>query len=132
MSNRLNASRNRHSAIKVENNMSKYSKQKKSKYSTKKKSKLADGHSDPVVCGWTQWIEPREAALLSQMLGPIHFVIKNHGPCNVMLMAHHGDLMELPPGKTRATYARGTITVENRGDKLVLIEFQFLPILIKA
>ena len=29
---------------------------------------------------WTQWIEPRGAALLSKTLGPIHFVIKNREP----------------------------------------------------
>jgi hypothetical protein len=45
-----------------------------------------------------------------------------------MLMAQQGDLMDLPPGAVRATYARGTITVENRGGKSVLIEFDFLPI----
>jgi len=89
--------------------------------------------SDPLVSGqfWTQWIEPRSAAFLSQMLGPVYFVVKNHGPHNILLAAHHGDLMEIPPGAVRATYARGTITVENRGDKAVRIEFQFLTILLK-
>ncbi len=103
------------------------------KSSKQKKSKLADRGSDPVVSGrfWTQWIEPKGAALLSQMLGPVYFVVKNHGPNNVMLVAHDGDLMELSPGKVRATYARGTITVENRGEKPVLIEFEFLPIYLK-
>jgi hypothetical protein len=69
--------------------------------------------------------------LLAQMLGPVYFVMKNHGSNNVMLNAHQGDLKEVPPGAVRATYARGTITIENLGDKPVLIEFQFLPILIK-
>jgi hypothetical protein len=45
-----------------------------------------------------------------------------------MLMAQHGDLMDLAPGAERATYAYGTINVENRGEKPVLIEFDFLPI----
>ena len=80
---------------------------------------------------WTQWIEPKGAALLSQTLGPIHFVIKNHGPHPIWLVAQQGDLMDLSPGAVRATYARGTITVENRGEKSVLIEFEFLPIYIK-
>jgi len=102
------------------------------KRSRQKKSKLAD-RGNPVVSGrfWTQLIEPRGAAFLSQMLGPVYFVVKNHGPSSVMLSAHQGDLKEVPPGAVRATYARGTITVENLGDKPVLIEFEFLPIFIK-
>ena len=80
---------------------------------------------------WTQWINPNGAAFLSQTLGPIHFVIKNHGPHTIRLVAHQGDLMDLPPGAVRATYARGTITVENSGEKPVLIEFEFLPIYLK-
>jgi hypothetical protein len=80
---------------------------------------------------WTQWIRPKGAALLSQMLGPVYFVVKNHGANNVMLVAHHGDLIELPAGAVRATYARGTITVENKGEKPALIEFEFMPIHLK-
>jgi hypothetical protein len=76
---------------------------------------------------WTQWIKPKGAALLSQMSGPIYFVIKNCGSNDVFLMAQHGDLMDLPPGAVRATYACGTITVENRGEESALIEFEFLP-----
>ena len=60
--------------------------------------------------------------------GAIYFVVKNCGPNNVMLMAQNGDLMDLAPGAVRATYAHGTINVENRGEKPVLIEFDFLPI----
>ena len=117
----------------METKLPKYPRKKKSKYSKRKKSKLADRGSDPIVNGqfWLQWIEPRGAALLSQMLGPVYFVMKNRGPNSVMLIAQQGDLMEIPPGAVRATYARGTITVENRGDKPVLIQFQFLPIAIK-
>jgi hypothetical protein len=44
---------------------------------------------------WTQWIQPKGAALLSEMLGPVYFVVKNHGANNVMLMANQGDLMDL-------------------------------------
>ena len=69
--------------------------------------------------------------MLSQTLGPIHFVIKNHGAYPIWLVAQQGDLMDLSPGAVRATYARGTITVENRGEKWVLIEFEFLPIYLK-
>ncbi len=79
---------------------------------------------------WTQWIEPKAAALLSQVLGPIYFVVKNHGRNNVILMAQHGDLMGLSPGAVRATYARGTITVESRGENPALIGFEFIPIFI--
>jgi hypothetical protein len=88
------------------------------------------GPNDPTG-KWTQWIKPKGAALLSQMLGPVYFVVKNHGSNNVMLNAHYGDLMDLSPGAVRATYARGTITVENRGEKPALIEFEFLPIYLK-
>ena len=78
---------------------------------------------------WTQWIEPKGAALLSQTLRPSHFVIKNHGPSGVKLLAEYGDLMDLGPGQVRATYANGTVTVQNRGEKSMLIEFEFLPLL---
>ena len=80
---------------------------------------------------WTQWVQPQGAALLSEMLGPVYFVVKNHGSNNVMLMANQGDLMDLSPGAVRATYARGTIRVENRGVKPALIEFDFVPIFLK-
>jgi len=102
-----------------------------------KKAKMAklagngEGPDRPSGRFWTQWIEPRGAALLSQMLGPVYFVVKNHGSNNVMLIAQDGDLMDLSPGAVRATYARGTITVENRGEKPALIEFEFLPIFLK-
>jgi hypothetical protein len=102
-----------------------------------KKSKTAKltgnggGPDKPNGRHWTQWIKPKGAALLSQMLGPIYFVVKNHGSNNVLLMAQRGDLMDLSPGAVRATYAHGTITVENRGEKPALIEFEFIPILIK-
>jgi hypothetical protein len=77
---------------------------------------------------WTQWIEPKGAALLSETLGPCYFVIKNHGPDGITLVAGQGDLMDLPAGKVRATYAHGTIRAENKNEKSVLIEFDFLPI----
>ena len=95
-------------------------------------AKLPDavtGADSPSGRFWTQWIKPRGSAFLAQMLGPVYFVIKNHGSNNVMLTAHHGDLMDISPGAVRATYAHGTITVENRGEDPALIEFDFLPIL---
>jgi hypothetical protein len=96
-----------------------------------KKAKIADhggGSDGPTGRFWTKWIEPKGAALLSQTLGSCYFVIKNHGPNDIKLVAHHGDLMDLSPGEVRATYAHGTITVENNGKKSVLIEFEFLPL----
>ena len=64
----------------------------------------------------------------SETLGPFYFVVKNYCPDGIMLVAQHGDLMDLPPGKVRATYGHGTFRVENRGEKSTLIEFDFLPI----
>ena len=99
--------------------------------SSKKVRKIAGhggGPEGPTGRFWTQRIEPRRAALLSETLGPCYFVIKNHGPDGIMLVAGYGDLMDLPAGAVRATYADGTIRAENRGEKSVLIEFDFLPI----
>lgn len=94
-----------------------------------KRANLADGGgSGGPTKGWTQRIEPRGAALLSETLGACYFVIKNHGPGSVALVAGHGDLMDLAPGAVRASYAHGTIRVENRSEKSALIEFDFLPI----
>jgi hypothetical protein len=102
------------------------------KMTTSKKVRKIAGHGGgpegPSGRFWTQWIEPKGAALLSQTLGPVYFIVKNCGSNNVMLMAQNGDLMDLGPGAVRATYAHGTVTVENRGKKSVLIEFDFLPI----
>ena len=66
--------------------------------------------------------------LLAQTLMPCHFVVKNHGPESLRLVAQNGDLMDLPSGKVRATYAHRTVTVENRSEKWVLIEFDFVPV----
>jgi hypothetical protein len=89
------------------------------------------GPDEPNYRHWTQWIEPKGAALLSETLRPVHFVVKNLGSNNVLVAAEHGDLMELSPGVARATYARGTIRVENLGEKPALIEFEFQPIFLK-
>jgi hypothetical protein len=80
---------------------------------------------------WTQWIKPKGAALLAETLGRAHFVIKNHGPNGVRLVATHGDLMDLPAGAVRATYAHGIVRVENWSEDSVLVEFDFLPLHIK-
>jgi hypothetical protein len=78
---------------------------------------------------WTQWIEPKRVAYISETLMPVHFVIKNHGPGPVFLVAAQGKRMDLLPDSVHATYACGTIWVENRDEKLgALIEFDFLPI----
>jgi hypothetical protein len=76
---------------------------------------------------WT--IEPKGAALISETLMPVHFVIKNHGPGPVFLVAAQGKRMDLGPDAVHVTYACGTVWVENRDEKLgALIEFDFLPI----
>jgi len=77
---------------------------------------------------WTQWIPPKGAALISQILMPCHFVIKNHASHSVHLVAQYGDLMDLVPGAVRATYAQDTIRVENNNaESWALIEFDFYP-----
>jgi hypothetical protein len=80
---------------------------------------------------WTQRIEPKGAALLAETLGRVYFVIKNHGPNGVFLVAAHGDAMDLPSGAVRATYAHGIIQVVNKSEDPVLVEFEFLPIFLK-
>jgi hypothetical protein len=95
------------------------------KQHVKTKPKFAT-HSAPSKDHWVQTIEPRRAALLSETVGPCYFVIKNHGPGGIMLVAAYGDQMDLPAGQVRATYAQGTIRVENHGDEAVLVEFDFL------
>ena len=94
----------------------------------KKVTRVNDGRRDGPSGIWSQWIRPKGAALLSETLGPCHFVLKNCGLNNIFLMAQHGDLMDLCPGDVRATYANGIIRVENRGEKSVRIEFEFLPL----
>jgi hypothetical protein len=61
-------------------------------------------------------------------LKPCIFVVKNHGPNNVRVVAEYGDQMDLAPGTVRATYTAGKVTVENMGEALVTIEFDFLPV----
>jgi hypothetical protein len=89
------------------------------------------GREGPGGGFWTQRIEPKGTAFLSQTLMPCHFVIKNHGSANMRLVAQQGDHMDLPPGAVRATYAHGSITVENPSDEAAHIEFEILPILRK-
>jgi hypothetical protein len=94
-----------------------------------KKAKLTgnDGPPDGPSGHWIQRIPPKGAALLAQMMGRCRFIIKNHGPESVKLVAAQGDLMDLPAGAVRATYAADLIRVENNSEKSVLIEFDFLP-----
>jgi hypothetical protein len=80
---------------------------------------------------WTIPINPHEAALIAQTLRPCHLVIQNHGPGEIWLVAGDGDLMDLPAGNLRATYVRGTLTVEVRDDKPALIELEFFPVFFK-
>jgi hypothetical protein len=115
-----------HAAINMERKMSTAKKAKKANL-----TRRGGGPEEPSGKFWAQWIEPKGAALLSQMLGPCYFVVKNLGPGNIWLAADYGDLMDVRAGHVRATYARGTITVENRGEEAVLIEFEFLPIYLK-
>ena len=83
---------------------------------------VASGH-------WTQTIEPKRAAFISENLMPVHFVVKNHGPVSVFLVAEHGKQMDLGPDAVHATYASGKVWVENRDEKSgAMIEFDFLPI----
>ena len=103
-----------------------------SKSSKKVKKAKLKGHGrrpeDPTGRFWTQWIEPNGVAFLAQALTPCHFHIKNHGSESVRLFAEQGVRMDLSAGKVHATYAAGAITVENRSEKWVLIEFEFVPI----
>jgi hypothetical protein len=113
-------------AIKQENN-------KMSKSSKKVKRAKLSGHGRGLEGStgrfWTQWIEPKRVAFISENLMPVHLVIKNHGPGPVFLAAEQGKQMDLGPGAVHATYACGTVWVENRDEKSsVLIEFDFLPI----
>jgi hypothetical protein len=78
---------------------------------------------------WNVWVTRERAGLFAQMLRPCHVVVQNHGPAPVRLVAQDGDLMDLPPGCLRATYVRGTLIVEVRGEDPALIELEFLPLL---
>ena len=101
----------------------------KGKRTTKATNNPSTGNG--AIGHWNQWIAPKGAALLAEALGRVHFVIKNHGPNGVFLVAAHGDAMDLPSGAVRATYAHGTVRVENDSEDPVLVEFEFLPILLK-
>jgi hypothetical protein len=80
---------------------------------------------------WTVLVKPMDSAFIAQMLRPCHLIIKNHGPGNVMLHAHDGDLMDLNPGNLRATYVSGEITVKSTENESALIELELLPIFLK-
>ena len=104
-----------------------------SKSSKKVKKAKLSGHSrgpkGPTGKFWTQWIEPKRTAFISENLMPVLFVIKNRGPAPVFLVAEHGKQMDVGPDAVHATYAWGKVWVENRDEKsAALIEFDFLPI----
>jgi len=80
---------------------------------------------------WTQVIARGSPALLSERGVRCYFVLKNHGPDAVFLVAEHGEHFDLSPGAVRVTYAHGIIRVEDRGEKSALIEFDLLPLHIK-
>ena len=78
---------------------------------------------------WTQWIEPRKVVLLALRVPRSILIIKNHGPESAQLLAENGDQAVIVPGAVRATYAYGAVTVENKSEKRIMIEFDFSPIL---
>jgi len=97
---------------------------------TAKKAKLTDNGRGPDGPSghWTQVITRGRPALLSERGVRCYFVVKNHGPDTVLLVAEHGEHFEVSPGSVRATYAHGIIRVEDRGEKSAFIEFEFLPL----
>jgi hypothetical protein len=101
---------------------------KKSKKTKKAKVAARDVRPEGPTGHWWQWIKPKGAALLAETLGRAHFVVKNHGPHSVRLVATHGDLMDLPAGAVRVTYAYGIVRIENWSEDSVLVEFDFLPL----
>jgi len=100
---------------------------------TAKKAKLTGNGRTPdgPIGHWTQWISQGRPALLSERGVRCYFVVKNHGPNDVLLVAEHGDYFDLPSGAVRATYAYGIIRVEDNGEKSAFIEFEFLPLQLK-
>src|SRR5262245_56126205 len=84
-----------HLATRWEGLMSK----KKAMSTTAKRKHVAAGckaaASDSKGGHWTQSIEPKSAALLSKMLGPTCFVVKNLGSNNLLLASVHGAPMDL-------------------------------------
>jgi hypothetical protein len=80
---------------------------------------------------WTILVKPMDSAFIAQMLRPCHLIIKNHGPGNVKLYAHNGDLMDLNPGNLRATYVSGEITVKSTDNKSALIELELSPVFLR-
>ena len=93
----------------------------------RKRTVTAEDTAFSVGTHFTEVIPSKGAALLAQTLGHCNFVIKNHGPEGVKLVAQGGEVMDLPAGKVRATHAYGHIRVENNGEKPARVEFDFLP-----
>ena len=72
-----------------------------SKSSKKVKKAKLSGHSrgprSDWKIFWTQRIEPKRTAFISENLMPVLFVIKNRGPAPVFLVAEHGKQMDVGP-----------------------------------
>jgi hypothetical protein len=96
-----------------------------------KKAKLTGNGGTGPIGHWTQLISPGRPALLSERGVRCYFVLKNHGPDDVLLVAEHGDYFDLAAGAVRATFAHGIIRVEDNGKKSAFIEFEFLPLQLK-
>jgi hypothetical protein len=88
------------------------------------KRRTGNGH-------WTVRVTRNQPALIAEMLRPCHLIIQNHGPATIKLVANDGDLMDLPPGALRATYASGLVRIEVCGTQSALIELEFQPVFVK-
>jgi hypothetical protein len=78
---------------------------------------------------WTQRVEPNTAVLLAENLQHFSFfVLKNHGPNDVTVTAGYRQMIHLSAGAVRALEFYGDLGVENKGDKPVLIAFDFLAV----
>jgi hypothetical protein len=97
------------------------------KMKTAKLARNGRGPDGPIG-HWTQVITRGRPALLSERGVRCYFVMKNHGPDTVLLVAEYGEHFDVPAGAVRATYAHGIIRVEDRGEKSAFIEFEFLPL----
>jgi hypothetical protein len=102
----------------------------KEKSMATKQTKAARPGNRPDVptAHWTQVITREKPALLSERNVRCYFVLKNHGPDPVLLVAENGDYFVLRADAVRASYAHGIIRVEDRGKKSAFIEFEFLPL----
>lgn len=101
---------------------------KKGSVAKKSEATPRDGVPDGPIGHWTQRITREKPALISERYVRCYFVVKNHGPDSVYLVAEQGEHYDLPPDTVRATYACGIIRVELRGKTSALIEFDLHPL----